>query len=55
MRFGIIAATKNSIFYVFTKELVNKVEKFNLLTKWSPQIEKEVTFKKNIPTPLHNF
>ena len=36
MKFGLVAVTQNSTFYVFTSEVVKKMEKFNLLTKWTP-------------------
>jgi hypothetical protein len=36
MKFGLIAVTQNSTFYVFMSEVVKKMEKFNLLTKWTP-------------------
>ncbi len=55
MKFGLVAVTSNSTFYVFTNEVVKKMVKFNLLTKWTPSIESEATFKKKTPTPIHNF
>jgi len=39
MQIGLVAVTKNSTFYVFTTEVVNKVDRFSLLAKWTPLIE----------------
>lgn len=55
MQFGLIAVTENSTFYIFSSEVVNKIEKFSLLAKWTPILEKEIAFKRIKPTPIHNF